>query len=721
MSFSKLTASAVLVAAAALVAAGVLIAYFGASAETRQKVREARVQADVIASIVPAALAFNNREDALEYLNALQTNPEILSAAIYDQNGSLFTSFTRGDADAPPPRFSSEEPIRGDIIAVAPVMLDDSRIGFVYVRSLATPLGGQIGRFGAIFLLFGMGALVVLVLGASNRALASANDELRLQARRLAETNEQLSLQSAEREKAEEVVRQIQKMETIGQLTGGVAHDFNNLLTIVLGNLERLKRLAGSASPDQIRTAVDSAMQGAERAANLTRSLLAFARRQPLDPSPVDINRLISSISDLLRRTLGEKITIESVVGAGLWKTLADPNQLENAILNLALNSRDAMPKGGKLTIETANAYLDERYSQQNQDLTPGQYVMLAVTDTGSGMTRAIADKAFEPFFTTKESGYGTGLGLSQVYGFVKQSGGHIKVYSEVGEGTTIKIYLPRLLGDSGQLFIERREWSPPPGDARTLVLVVEDDNEVRKHTVQLVEELGYSTVAAASGAEALRILEEKPAVSVLFTDVGLPDGMNGRQLADAAVRLRPDLKVLYTTGYARNAIVHEGRLDPGVKLVTKPFTFSAVGRALAEVLGEEEESPTVLIVEDEVLIRMNASGDLKDMGFSVLEAGNSATALKLISEQRAKIAAAIVDLGLPDENGDKLAANIRSMRPDMLVIIATGYAESEVRARFAGDARVRFLDKPYAYDGLAAALNAGGVRARRPKTIAGK
>jgi signal transduction histidine kinase/DNA-binding response OmpR family regulator len=715
VNFRQLTAPVTLVAAAALLITGGLIAFFGARYESNQKIKEVGVQAGIVASIIPAALDFNYQDETLEYLNGLRANSEIRSAAIYDENNDLFVSFSRAEEWAPPARLEQTETsaVGGEIFVTAPVMLDGSQIGVVRLRSIAEPFVGQLVRYGGIFLLFVMGALVLMVTAASNRALATANAELREQTRQLAETNEELSRQSAEREKAEAVLRQVQKMETIGQLTGGVAHDFNNLLTIVLGNLERLRRrLEDGAKPSQVLAAVDSATHGAERAAGLTKSLLAFARRQPLNPAPIDANRLVSSISDLLRRTLGEKIVIEGVVGGGLWKTLADPNQLENAILNLALNARDAMPNGGKLTIETANAYLDENYVRQNEDVSPGQYVMLAITDTGCGMTREIAERAFEPFFTTKESGYGTGLGLSQVYGFVKQSGGHIKVYSEVGEGTTIRIYLPRLVGEAEHALVERKDWTPPHGDARTTVLVVEDDPEVRAHTVQLVEELGYSTLAAASGPEALRTLDENASIAILFTDVGLPDGMNGRQLAEAALRLRPDLRVLYTTGYARNAIVHEGRLDPGVRLVTKPFTYASVGRALAEALGETTAQPTILLVEDEVLIRMNVANDLRDMGFAVLEAGDARSALKLIGEAKEKISAAIVDVGLPEVRGDVLAADIRAMKPDMLIVIATGYADGTMRARFAADARVKFLDKPYLHDALASTLAEAGVRA---------
>src|SRR5579872_4097553 len=382
----------------------------------------------------------------------------------------------------------------------------------------------------------------------------------------------------------EDQLRQAQKMEAIGQLTGGVAHDFNNLLTVIMGNLEHLERLT---SPEQsTHRLIAAALRGASRAAILTDRLLVFSRRHPLAPEVLSVNKLVAGMSDLLRRTIGEAILVETVLAGGLWSTLADANQLENALLNLAVNARDAMPDGGKLTIETANSHLDEAYARMNDDVQPGQYVGVFVTDSGTGMALETARQVFEPFFTTKDIGQGTGLGLSQVYGFIKQSGGHVKIYSEVGEGTTVKLYLPRHRGadDIAGGGEETREL--PRGRGET-VLVVEDDPDVRDYTIEIVSELGYTVLSAGDGATALRLLASHREVSLLFTDVGLPGGMNGRQLADQALRRHPRLKVLYTTGYARNAIVHQGRLDPGVAVVFKPFTAAALAIKMQELLDK--------------------------------------------------------------------------------------------------------------------------------------
>jgi len=381
------------------------------------------------------------------------------------------------------------------------------------------------------------------------------------------------------RELAEQALRQSQKMEAVGQLTGGVAHDFNNLLTIIIGNLGIAKRGVVEARAER---ALNNALVGAERAAQLTQRLLAFSRRQPLNPRVLDANKLILSISDLLARTLGEDIELETIGGAGLWTVEVDASELESTLLNLALNARDAMPEGGKLTIETSNAYLDEEYCRQHDGVAPGQYVLIAVTDSGAGMSAETIDRAFEPFFTTKEAGKGTGLGLSQVYGFMKQSAGHVRIYSEPGEGTTIKLYLPRRDGDEAVISADENEGSDR-GRGET-ILVVEDDDGVRQYAAEILRDLNYQVIEAKDSATALRLLDADKKFDLLLTDVVLP-GKNGRELADVVEKRRPDVKIIFMTGYSRNAIVHHGRLDAGTELIPKPLIERVMARKIRQVL----------------------------------------------------------------------------------------------------------------------------------------
>jgi PAS domain S-box-containing protein len=396
---------------------------------------------------------------------------------------------------------------------------------------------------------------------------------------------QQVSERSEKLRQNEEVLRQSQKMEAVGQLTGGVAHDFNNLLQIIIGNLDTLRRNLPSEM-GRLRRAAEQAMNGARRAASLTQRLLAFSRRQPLDPRAIDINSLVNEMSELLHRTLGETVAVETVRGEGLWRVEADPNELEAAILNLAVNARDAMAEGGRLTIETANAHIDQDYAASHAELIPGQYVVVSVSDTGTGMDANTIAKAFEPFFTTKPVGKGTGLGLSQVYGFVKQSGGHVKIYSEIGHGTTVKIYLPRMIGADDEAEVVDQ----PPlarGTHEETVLVIEDDDDVRTYSVETLRELGYRVIEAHDGPSGLSLLERQSCVDLLFTDVVLPGGMTGAQVAAHARELRPELKVLFTTGYARDAIVHRGRLDKGAQLITKPFSYAELAAKVRDVLDE--------------------------------------------------------------------------------------------------------------------------------------
>jgi signal transduction histidine kinase len=386
----------------------------------------------------------------------------------------------------------------------------------------------------------------------------------------------------AERARAEEALRHAQKMEAVGQLTGGVAHDFNNLLTVIIGGLDTIRR-ARSSDEVRIRRAAEMALQGAQRAAQLTSRLLAFSRRQPLSPRPLDLNMRVRDMTELLHRTLGESVELEGILAPRLWSAEIDQSQLENAILNLAVNARDAMHAGGKLTIETANTLLDESYTATDAEVVPGQYVMVAVSDTGTGMPKQVLARAFEPFFTTKDVGKGTGLGLSMVYGFVKQSGGHVTICSEPRRGTTVKLYFPRYRGSTPVQPIET-ERVIPTASSDEVVLVVEDNLEVRSYSVMVLTELGYRVLEAEDAPSALQVLQGGTDVDLLFTDVVLP-GKSGKILAEEARLGRPNLRVLYTTGYSRDAIVHHGRLDAGVHLISKPFTLEELARRVRDVL----------------------------------------------------------------------------------------------------------------------------------------
>lgn len=385
------------------------------------------------------------------------------------------------------------------------------------------------------------------------------------------------------RSKIEAQLRQVHKMEAVGQLTGGIAHDFNNMLAIVISGLNLLKRRLARGDTDVGRF-VEAAIDGANRAATLTQRLLAFSRQQPLSPEPLVINKLVAGMSELLSRTLGDHIQVETVLSAGLWQIKADPAQLENALLNLAVNARDAMPDGGKLTIEAQNIFVDDGYAKEYA-LSPGQFVMIAVADIGCGMSEDLITKAFDPFFTTKEVGKGTGLGLSQVYGFVRQSGGHVNIYSEPNVGTTVKIYLPRHAAE-----VEETEPAPPTpvhrGAKNESILVVEDDERVRALSVEALRELGYAVAEASGPGEALRMFERGEKFSLLFTDIVMPE-MSGRELADLVRRLQTNIKVLYTTGYTRNAIVHNGILDAGTGLLTKPFSLEDLASKVRKILDE--------------------------------------------------------------------------------------------------------------------------------------
>ncbi|MGA1804113.1 response regulator [Rhizobium sp. HT1-10] len=497
--------------------------------------------------------------------------------------------------------------------------------------------------------------------------------------------------QAAALDQIEEQLRQAQKMEAIGQLTGGVAHDFNNLLQVVSGNLQLLSKEV--ADNERARQRIDNALAGVNRGSKLAAQLLAFGRRQALEPRVINVGRLVAGMGDMLRSTLGEEIEIETIQGGGLWNTFVDPAQIQNAILNLAINARDAMEGSGTLTIEVNNAFIDEDYARKHIDVEAGQYVMVAVTDTGSGIPSAIIEKVFEPFFSTKPLGRGTGLGLSMVYGFVKQSGGHVKVYSEDRQGTTIRIYLPRSIQAEDRL--AETEHGPTSGGTET-ILVAEDDEDVRATVVEMLGDLGYRVLKAVDAASALTVIESGVAIDLLFTDVVMPGPLKSAELARKAKQRQPDMAVLFTSGYTENSIVHGGRLDAGVELLSKPYSREALARRIRQLLDQRQldminaanvetaaavnpvRSPRplkILVVEDEALIRLDTVEQLQDEGYEVVDAGSAEEALILVKSERFDIL--LTDLGLPGISGDALAEKIRELYPQIGIVFATGTSEA--------------------------------------------
>jgi PAS domain S-box-containing protein len=513
---------------------------------------------------------------------------------------------------------------------------------------------------------------------------------------------------------AEAALHASQKMDAIGKLTGGVAHDFNNLLQVIGGNLQLLaKDVAGR---ERAETRLHNALAGVSRGAKLASQLLSFGRRQPLTPKVVNLGRFVRGLDDMLRRALGDGIEIETIVSGGLWNSFVDPFQVENALLNLAINARDAMQGHGRLTIEAGNAMLDDDYRLLHSDVIPGQYIMVAVTDTGCGMTPDVIERVFEPFFTTKPEGQGTGLGLSMVYGFVKQSEGHIKIYSEPGHGTTVRIYLPRVREEED--VVTDTEPGPVTGGSET-VLVVEDDEDVRGTVVELLSELGYRVLKAKDAQSALAIVESGVPIDVLFSDVVMPGPLRSPELARKARERLPGVAVLFTSGYTENAIVHAGRLDEGIELLSKPYTREALARKLRAVLRsaqlELQVSPLppaeplaprslrVLLVEDEEVIRMVTEDNLADLGHTVNACGTVEEALALLEHTAVDVL--LTDINLPGRSGTDLAALARQRRPGLRVIFVSGYYAGSQLKQKSGLSDIVYLQKPYSRENLANAL----------------
>ncbi len=749
-------------------------------------VADVSAQADLLAKVSMAAIEFDDQASASGLLNQFQTAPNIEAAAIYRADGTVFASYltTGQSGGAVPPRAAPPgHVIDGNHVALLkPIVRGSERLGSVYLRA-AYPLDSRIERnlklLAAVVLLsLGIAAFVsswlqsavtrpvkavtqavraliarrdftqrvvkttedetgVLVdafnsmlaeIGSYSSLLETSNAALQFEVTErqraeaaLSELNasleQRIAARSLELERANDQLRQAQKMEAIGQLTGGVAHDFNNVLQVISGNLQLLAMTLPEDAAAQRR--IETAKFATDRGAKLSQQLLAFARRQPLQPATINLGRVLRAMDDMLRRALGEAVEIETVVAGGLWNTMIDPNQIENAILNLAINARDAMKGSGKLTLELGNAMLDDMYTGREKELVAGQYVMLAISDTGCGMPPEVIERAFEPFYTTKREGEGTGLGLSMVFGFVKQSGGHVKIYSEVGNGTTVKLYLPRS-HHAEQISADEVDLDAVGG--HETILVVEDDLAVQATVVDMLKQLGYRVVSANDGEAALHVLQSGVAVDLLFTDVVMPGPVRSPELARLAKLLLPDLAVLYTSGYTQNAIVHGGRLDPGVELISKPYRREDLARKFRHMLAGRQQlklleqaaaqvqpalappaplqGRRILLVEDEPDNRRILEELLDLLGHQVTAAESAEQALALFAQDQFDVL--LTDLGLPNMPGDELASRLEALAPSLLIIIASG---ARLDTKHPGAARYRQLLKPYRAEDLQAML----------------
>ncbi|MBY5348969.1 response regulator [Rhizobium leguminosarum] len=638
------------------------------------------------------------------------------------------------------PTFNGEGIVRSDDILLDPRYGQNAPHagmpkGHLPVRSyLAVPVKSRDGSvIGGLFFghgqpgCFSQAAEASLVSLAGQSAVAIDNirlfraakveiDQRRDMEDQLRKLNEMLEVrvaaEIAERQQAEAALQQSQKMESIGKLTGGVAHDFNNLLQVISGNLQLLGK--DVADNGRAKERISNALAAVGRGSRLASQLLAFGRRQPLEPKVVNIGRLVTGMDDMLRRALGEEIEVETIVSSGLWNSFADPTQIENALLNLAINSRDAMDGAGKLTVEVGNAFLDDSYSRAHPEVTAGQYVVLAVTDTGSGMMQEVIEQAFEPFFSTKPEGKGTGLGLSMVYGFVKQSGGHVKIYSEIGEGTTVKLYLPRSFQSEDG--ITNVDSVPATGGTET-ILVAEDDEGVRTTVVEMLTDLGYYVLKSKDAQSALTVIESGAHIDLLFTDVIMPGPLRSPELARMARERLPDIAVLYTSGYTENSIVHGGRLDPGLELLSKPYTREELARKISHVLanrtqrrqGASDAAVTVpkqpditgeklklLLVEDDAFIRMDAAEILQDLGYDVIEADSGERGVEILGHTIVDII--VADVGLPGMSGQVFAAKAREAFPSVGLVFATGNSSLPDANRLPGSV---LLSKPFSSTAL--------------------
>jgi signal transduction histidine kinase/DNA-binding response OmpR family regulator len=751
---------------ALLIASGSLLILDIQNYET-STANDLRTQADIMAQVTLPALEFDDAASAQQNLSHLSIRPRIYAAALYRADGSLLASFRRkGETRSLPamPARAQEQIANAAIQVFVPITRGSERLGMIYIGA-EYPLAAQVLYHSgvlAIVILASLGIAwfmsrwlqaaitrpIVVMTAAVNEVIRRRDFSTRVEkstedevgtlvdafnsmlgevgerARALEASNQRLQHEVAERESAEHAVRQMngsleariaertaeleraheqlrqsQKLEAIGQLTGGVAHDFNNVLQVISGNLQMLQMTA--AQDPAIRRRVETAIFAADRGAKLSSQLLAFARRQPLQPVPTNVGRVLRGMDDLLRRALGESIDIETVVAGGLWTTLVDPHQLENVILNLAINARDAMKGNGRLTLELGNAMLNDDYVANIPELRPGHYVVLAISDTGCGMPAEVIARAFEPFFTTKPEGQGTGLGLSMAYGFVKQSDGHIQIYSEPGNGTTIKVYLPR--SSQAEVEVADRRSMAMVGGSET-ILVVEDDLAVQTTVVDILSGLGYRVLRANDGQSALTIIQSGVPVDLIFTDVVMPGPVRSIEMTRQARQLCPDIQVLYTSGYTQNAIVHGGRLDPGVELISKPYRREELARKLRAMLSGRAapvpavEAPAVpvaaaappslaaaaanslsiLVVEDDPDARSILLELLNMLGHETAEAGTAEEALRICATRAFDVL--LTDYKLPGMSGLELARQVHQSSKATRIVFSSGHGPELVQ-----------------------------------------